>query len=89
MDDAVHGAAVALERLLEGVQRARDMLVKRIGYQDVVVFGIAIVGTCTGKVIDSIVNMLAVARPFRGRAGRGRDCGVLKRLVNRTAAAFR
>src|ERR1700722_9314003 len=65
MEDAVHGAAGTLDRFLEGVHGAGDVLFERVRDEDVVLLGIAIIGTRAGEIVDSIVCMVAAAGTTR------------------------
>src|ERR1700690_1178941 len=42
---AVHGAAGTLDGFLEGVHGAGDVLFERVSYEDVILLGIAVIGT--------------------------------------------
>src|SRR6478735_8170331 len=81
MDDAVHGATGPLHGLFERIHGTGDMLFEGIGYEHVIVFGIAVVGTRARKVEDSINGVIAAATgrfSTRGcAAGLGRNRGSL------------
>src|ERR1700719_4368962 len=69
MDDTVHGATCAFNRFLKCIHGAADVLLKWVRYENVIVFGVAVIGTSAGEVIDPIVCMVAAARPIPSRAG--------------------
>ena len=68
MDDAVHAAACALNRFLKSIHRADDVLLKWVRYENVIVFWIAVIRTSAGKVIDSVLCVVAAARAIPRRA---------------------
>ena len=80
MNDAVHGTARVLNRLLERVHCASDVLFERISHQNVIVLGIAVIGTRPRKVVDPVVCVALgagamgsiFARRTRGRVARCR-----------------
>src|SRR5580704_8557016 len=59
MQNVVHGAASALDRSLQRVHRAGDMLLEWIGHQHVIVPGISVIGTRPRNVVDPIVCAIA------------------------------
>src|ERR1700722_3711394 len=65
MDDAVHSAAGKLDRLLERVHCASDVFFESISYEDVIVLGIAVIGTGTRKVVDPAMCMVVAAGAAR------------------------
>jgi hypothetical protein len=69
MENTVHGATCMLERLLERVHRTGDMLLEGIGYENMIVTGIAVIGACAGEVIDPFVNVIgaSIGRPLSTR----------------------
>src|SRR6478735_663830 len=71
MDDAVHGATGPLHGLFERIHGTGDMLFEGIGYEHVIVFGIAVIGARTRKVVDSINGVITAA----GATGRISTCG--------------
>jgi len=79
MDDAVHGAACSLNGSLECIHRPGDVLLKWVRYENVIVSGVAVIGTGAGEVIDAILCVV-VARPISSRAGCW--CARLRRLLS-------
>ena len=61
MEDAVHAAACTLDGTLEGVHGAGDVFFEGIGYEDVIVLGVAVVGACAGEPEDAVMNVVAGA----------------------------
>src|ERR1700730_664096 len=76
IDDAVHGATCSLNRFLERIHCAGDVFFEGVGYENMILIGIAVIGTSSGEVIDPVVRMVAgarAARPVTARRGtRGR-----------------
>ena len=58
MDDAVHSAACPLDRLLEGIHGAGDVLFEGVRDEDVVLLGVAVIGTGSRKVVDPVVDVV-------------------------------
>ena len=75
IDDAVHGAARSLDRFLKRIHRAGDVFLEGVGYENVVILGIAVIGTGSGEVVDTVVRMIAGARaPGAGAPTEGGAC---------------
>src|ERR1700722_12426218 len=86
MEDAIHGAAGPLDRLLERIHRAGDVLFEGIGYEDMICIGIAVIRTCPREVVDPFVGVVVAAGATRsvlaGSACAGRSrCGPRGRLL--------
>src|SRR6266851_1758178 len=88
IDNAVHGAACTLDRLLERVHRAGDVLFEGISYENVIVLGIAVIGTSTREVVDAILCVIAAGttRPVTSRSPHGcapgRECATGRSLLS-------
>ena len=61
MDDAVHGAASMLDRLLERVHGAGDVLLEGVGDENVIFLGIAVIGARPGEIVDPVVRVVLAA----------------------------
>jgi hypothetical protein len=68
MEDAIHGATCALNGFLESIHSPGDVLLKWVGYKNVVVSGVAVIGASAREVIDTVVCVV-VARSITRRAG--------------------
>src|SRR5580704_10415138 len=62
LEDAVHGAACALDRFLKCVHRTDDVLLKWVRYENMIVFRVAVIRTNSGEVIYSVMDMAAATR---------------------------
>src|SRR5579862_597655 len=83
MDDAVHSAAGTLDGLLEGVHGAGDVLFERVSYEDMILFGVAVVGTGSGNVVDPVVGVVGAGPTSRisARCASGRGCASSRGLL--------
>src|SRR5579864_3829546 len=66
MEDAVHGAACALNRFLKRIHGSHDVLLKWVRYKNVILSRVAVIGTSAGEIEDPILYVIAAASPRRG-----------------------
>src|ERR1051326_8115096 len=69
MEDTVHSAARTLKRPLECIHGSRDVLLKWVGYEDMIFSRIAAIRTDTREVVDSFMYPVISARLISSRAG--------------------
>src|SRR5579863_10029984 len=83
MDDAVHSAAGTLDGFLERVHGAGDVLFERVSYEDVILLGVAVIGTSSGNVIDPVVGVVGAGptRRIPTRCACGRGCASSRSLL--------
>src|SRR5579862_5550815 len=75
MENAIHRAAGTLDRLLERVHGASDVFFEGVSHQDVIFFGITVIGTCPRKIVDPVECVVIAAGATRSIfAGRVRGC---------------
>jgi hypothetical protein len=75
-----HRASCALNRFLKCIHCSGDVLFEWVRYENVIVLRVAVIGTSAREVIDSIVCVIAAARPISRRAGRW--CTRRRRLLS-------
>src|SRR5215472_8297163 len=87
MQDAVHGAARALQRSFERVHRPGDVLLEGIRHEDVVLSPVAVVRAGAREVIDSVMYVVRSAGAVSGGIGCWCPTGLRRLLRENNARA--
>ncbi len=65
MEDAIHRAAGALDGFLERVHGASDLFFEGVSHQDVIFFGITVIRTRPGEIVNPIECVVVAAGASR------------------------
>src|SRR5688572_13287466 len=69
MQNTIYRTARTLKRFLKRIHSSSDVLLKRVGYKDAILFRVATIGTDPREVVDSIMYLVAPTRSITSRAG--------------------
>src|SRR4030088_1324428 len=65
IDNAVHRTTCSLDRSFQRIHRASDVFLEGICYKNMVVLGVAVIGTGSGEVINTAMRVVASSRAAR------------------------